>query len=184
MKVGGGLLPDLKDYGLNLKAFFKADGDRGFIVKNIEPALKIVRPCSEDWNAMEGDERKRFCAQCGKHVFNLSAMTPREGQAFAEETQGRVCVAYVRSEEGKIISPNCIERLMLRFSGRLPRMAAMISLLLPAALASCADRKAVSQTITSGIPRLPPQPVTRHVTSEPDGRLVLGKVRVSPQKND
>lgn len=150
---------------------------RGFRMKAIEPALKIVRPCTADWNAMAGDERKRFCEQCGKHVFNLSAMTGPEGKAFAEETQGRECVAYVQSAEGTIATPNPFERLMMRVSGRLPRMAAMLSILLPAALASCVNRKPTNQPVTPGTPMAPPNPVTRHITEDPDGQMVVGKVR-------
>ncbi|MGC4015664.1 MAG: hypothetical protein QM755_14250 [Luteolibacter sp.] len=64
-------------------------------------------------------------------------MTEREAKTFAEETQGRECVAYVPAEEGKIHSPNGFERRLLWLSARLPRVAAMLALLLPAALGSC-----------------------------------------------
>lgn len=149
---------------------------------------------------MEGDERKRFCAQCGKHVFNLSAMTEQEGKAFAEETQGRECVAYVQSPDGAIATPNRFERAMLRLSGRLPRMAATLSLLLPAALASCTSRKPSNQPVAPGMPMAPPDPVTRTIRQQPDGPMTLGepvavpdggspengmklgKVRVTPEK--
>jgi len=150
---------------------------------------------------MEGDERKRFCAQCGKHVFNLSAMTESEGKAFAEETQGRECVAYVQSADGAIATPNRFERAMLRLSGSLPRMAAMVSLMLPAALVSCASRKMTSQPVAPGMPMIPPDPVTRTIRQQPEGPMTLGepvavpetkspgdgmklgKVRVTPEKN-
>lgn len=169
-------------------------------MKKIEPPLQIARPCSADWNGMEGDERKRFCAQCGKHVFNLSAMTEREGKVFAEETQGRECVAYVQTAEGTIATPNRFERAMMRVSGRLPRMAATLSLLLPAALASCMGRKPASQPVTPGMPMIPPDPVTPTIRQQPDGPITLGepvavpeskapgngikvgKVRVTPEK--
>jgi len=118
---------------------------------------------------MEGDERKRFCAQCGKHVFNLSAMTEREGKAFAEETQGRECVAYVRSDEGRIVAPNRFERLMLQVSGRLPRMAALFSMMLPAALVSCTSRKPTNF------------PVTRTIRQPADGPITLGVPAVAPE---
>lgn len=103
-------------------------------------------------------------------------MTEQEGKAFAEETQGRECVAYVQLADGAIATPNRFERLMLRFSSRLPRMAATFSLLLPAALASCSHRKPTSQSVTPGMPMPPPDPVTRHVTQDPDGGMVVGKL--------
>lgn len=124
---------------------------------------------------MEGDERKRFCARCGKHVFNLSAMTEREGKAFAEETQGRECVAYVRSDEGRIVAPNRFERLMLGISGRLPRMAALFTMMLPAALVSCVSRKPASFPVTPGTPVAPLEPVTRTIRQQADGPMTLGE---------
>lgn len=130
---------------------------------------------------MEGDERKRFCAQCGKHVFNLSAMTEREGRAFAEETQGRECVAYVRSDEGRIVAPNRFERLMLQVSGRLPRMAALFSMMLPAALVSCTSRKPTNFPVTPGTPVAPPDPVTRTIRQPADGPITLGVPAVAPE---
>lgn len=150
-------------------------------MRKIEPPLKIESPCSQDWNGMEGDERKRFCAQCGKHVFNLSAMTEREGKAFAEETQGRECVAYVRSDEGRIVAPNRFERLMLQVSGRLPRMAALFSMMLPAALVSCTSRKPTNFPVTPGTPVAPPDPVTRTIRQPADGPITLGVPAVAPE---
>jgi len=110
------------------------------VMKRIEPPLVITKPCSQNWGAMNGDERKRFCAQCGKHVFNLSAMTEREAKTFASESNGDECVSYVRTVDGNIHSPNRFEQRLLWLSARLPRMAAMLALLLPAALASCVQR--------------------------------------------
>src|SRR6516162_8887116 len=37
--------------------------------------LRVASPCPADWNAMQGDDRVRFCGQCEKNVYNLSAMT-------------------------------------------------------------------------------------------------------------
>ena len=95
---------------------------------------------------MSGDERKRFCGECGKHVYNLSAMTASEAQNFADETQGRECVAYVRTDDGLMQSPNFIERFILRIAGWKPAFATALVALLPAALASCVSRT------TAGVP--------------------------------
>ena len=40
--------------------------------------IDIPRPCSQPWDTMKGDERRRFCEACGLHVHNLSAMTAQE----------------------------------------------------------------------------------------------------------
>ncbi len=95
---------------------------------------------------MDGDERKRFCGECGKHVYNLSAMTEIEAQKFADATKGRECVAYVRTGDGLMHSPNFIERLILRIVGWRPGFATVLLAILPAALASCVSRT------TAGVP--------------------------------
>ena len=117
-------------------------------MKQIPPPLVVPKPCHAEWSAMAGDERKRFCGECGKHVYNLSAMTQGEAQKFADETQGRECVAYVRADDGLMHSPNFIERVMLWLAGWKPSFARVLVAVLPAALASC-----VTQRPTGGVPR-------------------------------
>ncbi|BCU76114.1 hypothetical protein [Luteolibacter sp. LG18] len=143
-------------------------------MKRIDPPLVIAKPCSVDWNTMTGDERKRFCDQCGKHVFNLSAMTEGEAKAFAEETQGRECIAYVGADGGTIHSPGHFERKLLWLSARLPRIAAVLALFLPATLVSCMGRavagkvapppepkhKSEIQRVVPGMPAAPPDKKT------------------------
>jgi hypothetical protein len=36
--------------------------------------LKIVSSCSTDWDSMSGDEKKRFCSECDKFVYDFSQM--------------------------------------------------------------------------------------------------------------
>ena len=152
-------------------------------MKAIEPALTIVSPCTADWNGMAGDERKRFCAHCGKHVFNLSSMTVSEAQVFADETQGRECVAYVTATDGLIHAPNRIERMLMRFSGKVPRIAAMLAIFLPAALASCTGRNIAGGSVTLGTPKPPPDPFARQARPQPDGSMTLGMVCLPTEKN-
>lgn len=55
---------------------------------------------------MEGTETKRFCAECGLHVHNVSAMTADEAAAFlAAAVEGkshgeRVCVRLFSAPTG------------------------------------------------------------------------------------
>ena len=66
--------------------------------------LRIETPCTEDWNAMAGDERSRYCAGCGLHVHNLSAMTRDEAERLVCERAGRLCVRYGRSPAGGVVT--------------------------------------------------------------------------------
>jgi len=56
---------------------------------------------------MPGTDRIRHCAQCGKNVYNLSAMSRREAQALLRETEGRLCARMYRRADGTILTENC-----------------------------------------------------------------------------
>jgi len=83
--------------------------------------IKIASPCAADWEQMEGDDRVRFCAECKKNVFNLSAMTRRDAEALLQETNGNVCTRLYRRADGTVLTADCpvglsmkIERLRRR----------------------------------------------------------------------
>lgn len=69
--------------------------------------LKIASPCSADWNAMAGDERKRFCGDCELHVYNLSGMTKYDAENLLRNSEGRLCVRYFQRSDGTILTENC-----------------------------------------------------------------------------
>lgn len=72
------------------------------------PLLKDVRvasPCPADWDAMEGDDRRRFCHQCEKHVYNFAAMT--EPEIVALLSNERVCGRLYRRADGTILTADC-----------------------------------------------------------------------------
>jgi hypothetical protein len=54
---------------------------------------RVEKPCSKEWDSLTGDDRKRFCEQCGLHVHNLSAMSRSEVSDFMS-IPGRKCGAY------------------------------------------------------------------------------------------
>jgi hypothetical protein len=66
--------------------------------------LPIPEPCPADWDAMTGDEQRRFCASCAKHVHDLSSMTRREAERAldAEQASGDMCVRYAFDGEGTV----------------------------------------------------------------------------------
>ena len=69
--------------------------------------VRIASPCSASWDAMPGDERARFCAQCGKHVYNLSAMTRKEAETLVRQKEGNLCGRFYRRRDGTILTDNC-----------------------------------------------------------------------------
>ncbi|MEL6341731.1 MAG: hypothetical protein AAFV53_01265 [Myxococcota bacterium] len=58
--------------------------------------VQIPSPCSADWSEMTGDDARRFCDQCAKHVHDLSAMTEPEAKALLKtaSSAGELCVRY------------------------------------------------------------------------------------------
>lgn len=69
--------------------------------------VRVASPCTARWEDMTGDDRKRFCQHCQKHVFNLSAMTQSEAEAFVRETEGKFCGRFHRRRDGRMLTSDC-----------------------------------------------------------------------------
>lgn len=66
--------------------------------------LHIPEPCSADWAEMTGDEKRKFCDACAKHVHDLSAMTLREAEEVlqSDRESGHLCVRYAYDAQGDV----------------------------------------------------------------------------------
>ncbi len=69
--------------------------------------LKVASPCSQDWNAMLGDDRRRYCGECKLNVYNLSGMTRGEAENLLAGSEGRLCVRYFQRADGSVITEDC-----------------------------------------------------------------------------
>lgn len=69
--------------------------------------IKVASPCPASWDAMYGDERKRFCVECKLNVYNLSGMTRDEAEQLVTNHEGRLCVRFYRRADGSIITADC-----------------------------------------------------------------------------
>ncbi|HYP49317.1 MAG TPA: hypothetical protein VEQ34_00140, partial [Pyrinomonadaceae bacterium] len=69
--------------------------------------LKIASPCSQDWNAMIGNDRKRFCGECKLNVYNLSGMTRAEAENLLLNSEGRLCVRFYKRADGTDLTEDC-----------------------------------------------------------------------------
>ena len=69
--------------------------------------IKIASPCAADWERMQGTDRVRFCGDCKKNVFNLSAMTRRDAEALIKETHGDLCARLYRRVDGTVLTEDC-----------------------------------------------------------------------------
>ncbi len=66
--------------------------------------LHIAEPCHASWEAMTGDDARRFCDSCQKHVHHLSGMTRREAERLlsAPREGGSLCVRYAHDTAGEV----------------------------------------------------------------------------------
>ena len=69
--------------------------------------LKVASPCSQDWEAMIGNERKRYCGECKLNVYNLSGMSKVEAENLLDNADGRVCVRFYQRADGTVITQDC-----------------------------------------------------------------------------
>ena len=69
--------------------------------------VRVASPCRASWEAMEGDERVRFCGQCGLHVYNLSEMTHDEAASLVARAEGRLCARLYRRADGTVLTKDC-----------------------------------------------------------------------------
>jgi len=98
--------------------------------------LEIASPCSADWSAMQGDDKRRFCSDCKLHVHDLSAMTTDEAMDVLRAAgQGRLCVRFHRRADGRVLTQDCPVGLRQKVRRAWARAAAMATSLW--ALASC-----------------------------------------------
>ena len=56
---------------------------------------------------MRGDGNVRFCSQCSKHVYDLSALTQTEAEALLVRHEGRLCAQVFLRVDGTILTSDC-----------------------------------------------------------------------------
>jgi hypothetical protein len=59
--------------------------------------LRVVRPCDRKWDDLVGDDRARFCGDCGKNVHNLLGLSEDEVAALRRESPSGFCGTYVET---------------------------------------------------------------------------------------
>lgn len=64
----------------------------------------LKKPCSTEWNLMEGNDQIRFCSECNKQVYNLSSMTRKQAEDLLAKGGGELCANIDRDDRGKIIT--------------------------------------------------------------------------------
>jgi len=132
---------------------------------------------------MTGDDRARFCGQCQKNVYNLSAMTRTQIETLIREKEGKFCGRFYRRADGRLLTADCPLRLR-RMRERLAGLGgALCAFLL--SVAGCSPRQTnstggeVRGQVLMGDVALPALPVPSPATNPP---VLLGEISVAPQK--
>lgn len=107
--------------------------------------IRVASPCQARWNDMTGDERARFCGQCQKHVYNLSAMTREQIASLVREKEGEFCGRFYRRADGRLLTADCPSRLR-RLRERLAKIGGALCALVFSVI-GCSPR----QTNQSGV---------------------------------
>lgn len=68
----------------------------------LDERLRVISPCNEIWEMMEGNDKIRFCSHCQKTVNNISSLTREEAIDLAYKSKGNLCVKYYRKSDGTI----------------------------------------------------------------------------------
>jgi hypothetical protein len=69
--------------------------------------VRVASPCTVSWEAMSGDDRVRFCGQCEKNVYNLSAMARAAAERLLAEREASICVRLYRRADGTVLTADC-----------------------------------------------------------------------------
>ncbi len=102
--------------------------------------IEVASPCTQSWDAMTGDTKRRFCGECRLHVHNLSAMTQTEASALLGDADGQLCVRFFRRADGTVLTQDCVpvrEKLRRRLRRLRVAAAAIFGFLGPLGLAAC-----------------------------------------------
>ncbi|CAN5836234.1 hypothetical protein BH11PLA1_BH11PLA1_22510 [soil metagenome] len=66
-------------------------------------SLRVLEPCTMDWDAMRGDQAKRYCDKCELHVHNISAMNTADAARLQDlRARGRVCINGFTHADGRL----------------------------------------------------------------------------------
>jgi len=155
--------------------------------------IRVASPCHARWNDMAGDERARFCRQCSKHVFNLSAMTRVQIETLVREKEGKFCGRFHRRADGTMLTADCPSRLR-RMRDRLAKIGGALCAL-ALSLVGCSARR--ESEVRLGDIAVPPEVCVTNRPPEIMGKIampaapagntnspvMMGEVFIAPNSN-
>jgi hypothetical protein len=143
-------------------------------------SITVKEPCSEKWDQMQGSDSIRYCSHCATDVRDLSGLTRKQVVRLVLESNGRLCVRYVRDPLTR--RPMFADQL-IQIGRRAPRVAAGVvsaSLALSSHAYSQQASESPSQTVPASIQRSTTRSVKtgeRKISGsvvDPHGSIIVG----------
>jgi len=78
--------------------------------------IKMASTCDMAWDELAGDNAKRFCSQCNKHVFNVSNMSGEQAIDFLIQENGKACIMFYSRRDGTVLSADCPVGVQKRYA--------------------------------------------------------------------
>lgn len=148
--------------------------------------LKVASPCSQDWNAMLGDKRKRYCGECKLNVYNLSGMTRAEAENLIMLAEGRLCVRFYTRADGSVLTEDCPvgwARVKERTKKYVTALASLIFTFFGALGLVSAFKKSNEVTVGAMIPVSTPKATSKATPKNtPEPPVVMGATPVPMPK--
>ena len=66
--------------------------------------IDVREPCTESWEEMTGNNQVRLCSHCARDVHDLSNMTRVRAEKLVRESNGRLCIRYMKDPKGNVIT--------------------------------------------------------------------------------
>ena len=99
---------------------------------------RIRRPCTREFDEMNGDGAVRHCDECEKLVHNLSLLGEAKARSALEDRRGdEVCVVYLHDQRGEVIFANAAEPTALSTRSRWAGLVATAALSLAPLQIAC-----------------------------------------------
>jgi hypothetical protein len=134
---------------------------------------RIDKPCSRNWDELQGEGSCRFCEHCQLHVHNLSALSASEQHQLLTARTGEICIAYEQREKQVIVGANRW-LLLQRFCLPLKWARAAACFAVSLVMSSCAATRA---------PSTPVSPTAAQQACEPmkvNGKMIAGGIMPPP----
>jgi hypothetical protein len=90
-------------------------------VNDFAQRFEITSPCSENWDAMSGNDRIRFCSHCQSSVHDLSTLSRKQIKRLVLRSKGRLCVRYSAVNPRPAVTP---ARVLYKIGRRTSMIAA------------------------------------------------------------